>query len=154
MKDVRIVFLDFDGVLNFCGIFEKDFDEENVKNLNVILRRTDAKIVIISSWKVRYTLAEMCIKLGQGGVVGEVLGVAKKDFKEVFDDNVASRSVREYEILMWLKENKDKYNKIDFIILDDMEFYYDKLKDFLVPVDGSKGLTSEDVEKSCKIFGV
>ena len=56
-KDMKVIFLDVDGVLNSQQLFEKSedaqlisVDEENIKNLKKIVDATGAKIVLSSSW--------------------------------------------------------------------------------------------------------
>ena len=51
-KDMKVIFLDVDGVLNSQQLFEKSedaqlisVDEENIKNLKKIVDATGAKIV-------------------------------------------------------------------------------------------------------------
>ena len=50
----KIIFLDIDGVLNDCSALsiyaENAIDANMVNNLNLVLEKTGAKIVIISNW--------------------------------------------------------------------------------------------------------
>ena len=46
---MKIIFLDIDGVLNYNG--SQIIDEVCLSNLRYIVKETDARIVIISTWK-------------------------------------------------------------------------------------------------------
>ena len=53
---IKVIFLDVDGVLNDqasnskCG-FYTGIDDKKVKRLRAIVEATNAKIVLVSSWK-------------------------------------------------------------------------------------------------------
>ena len=87
---MRIVFLDFDGVLNSLN-WEKEighlnknnmtveeieqacFSPKLVENLNKLTTKFDAKIVVSSSWKDGRSLDELQIMLKKAGVTGDVI---------------------------------------------------------------------------------
>lgn len=54
---MRVVFLDIDGVLNYAGFKKRAFgyyfvDDEKIKLLKEIVDKTDAKIVLSSTWRL------------------------------------------------------------------------------------------------------
>ena len=62
MDDSNVVFLDIDGVLNDCTaigvLHENAIDILCIAVLNELLKRTDSKIVIISTWKDSYDIED------------------------------------------------------------------------------------------------
>jgi hypothetical protein len=110
----KIIFLDIDGVLNS----EKSarqfgtryrFAKPNVAALNEILRQTDARIVIASSWREAMMLSEIVGYLERDGVLaGRVAG--KTQFLQ---------KARGLEIDAWL--HSVPYAVSSFAILDDRD---------------------------------
>jgi len=83
---VKIVFLDFDGVLNSHLFMMKErlrdpsssggvagIDSEAVARLNAICARTGARVVVSSSWRYGHPLDELREILGGAGFVGEAI---------------------------------------------------------------------------------
>lgn len=83
---MKIVFLDFDGVLNSHLFMMKErlrdpstsggvagIDSEAVARLNAICARTGAVVVVSSSWRYGHPLVELREILGGAGFVGEVI---------------------------------------------------------------------------------
>jgi hypothetical protein len=130
----KIVFLDFDGVLN-CEKSVQElgtryrFSKPCVAALNLLLRKTGANIVVTSSWRDHWTLRENAEFLERDGVLsGRVLGKTP----------TLGEKPRGIEIDTWLKSAP--YVIESFVILDDrddMEMHSDRL----VRVDPSIGLT-------------
>ena len=60
---IRILFLDFDGVLNHPLTWgnrdDTVIDIDKVKRLNDLLTKTGAKIVVSSSWRFGHSINEM-----------------------------------------------------------------------------------------------
>jgi hypothetical protein len=110
----KIVFLDFDGVLNcdqsVCELGRRyKFWPASIKALNEILTRTEARIVISSTWREHWTLSENAACLERAGVVsGRVVGKTCVSDKE-----------RGIQIDSWLKGVP--YAVESFVILDDKD---------------------------------
>lgn len=51
----------------------KEIDTDKVLLLNEIVRRTDAKVVISSSWRKLYSIEELIIGLKGCGFIGEII---------------------------------------------------------------------------------
>ena len=91
---MKIIFLDIDGVLNYYG--SKIFDTHCVDKLRHIIKETNAKIVLISTWKV-------CLN------------------KKVFDE----ASDKEKEELLKLKYSLDTTFTNELEIIDITEDYFE-----------------------------
>lgn len=109
---MKIIFLDIDGVLNChyltIGNIIVDGGTLNtvlVEKLNTLIRETNAKVVISSSWRILNTQAEIIDMLQSAGFQGEVIGMTPR-----------SCNIRGVEIHDWLKSRNDVEN---YIILDD-----------------------------------
>lgn len=161
VKMKKIIFLDFDGVLNTYEFLDKlpkpkfsdyqgwknhdeTFKPENIENLNHIIEKTGASIVISSSWRRLYTLKQIKNVLKKNGFkyIESVI-----DFTPSFEAFWNAEYSRGAEIYRWLADN-DLYKKCNFVILDDnsdMSFLIDKL----IKTDPHKnGLTREDSERA------
>lgn len=109
----KIIFLDIDGVLN---VMSQEFDDYGqlfnpifVKNLADIIEKTNAKLVISSTW--RFSGREFMMNMWRHrNLPGEVID-ATPDLG--FNDNI----VRGDEIKAWLEKNIDKVD--NYCIIDD-----------------------------------
>ena len=160
----KILFLDFDGVLNshpyffenegavtYYGMsiplgalpFEREreaFDPKAVERLNRITGASGAKIVCSTAWRRAHDLVGLQELLALVGVEGEVI-----DTTPIMDN--FPRSV---EILTWLEQNASPEQS--WVILDDLEMH--GLQDRHVHTSFDNGLQDEHVEEALKILGV
>ena len=117
---MKIIFLDIDGVLNvmnplrdkYGSLFHKKF----VDNLVYIIEKTDAKIVISSTWRSS-GLSVMQEMWKSRNLPGEVIDVTKHDYEigsilKLDDDTIC----RGDEIAFWLDSHKEV---TDYVIIDD-----------------------------------
>jgi len=164
---MKVIFLDIDGVLNnindnitsgeildISTLFsESDIDIIFIKRLNQIINKTNAKVVISSSWRKSNRT-----KLGLS--IDELKAVFKnKEFKgEIIDftphlyrtkNGICQDRID--EIQYWLDHNLNVKN---FVILDDsfVKRFKDKFpNNFVYQVNG-EGLQEDQVEKAIKIL--
>lgn len=144
----KIIFLDFDGVL--CPIddsindvydrFGRMFNKECVDNFNTIISKTNAHIVIISSWRGYLSLRKLRKMWRRRKMAGEIVDITP-------DISIH----RGDEIDAWLTR---KCFKGVYVIIDDMDYrqFNSSHFDNLVTCNGRLGLTTEDVEKAIKIL--
>jgi len=161
----KIIFLDIDGVLNstevayqirkdginnngFGGFFKEPTEpthsnvcwgQELVDNLKYIIEKTNAKVVISSTWRVTHrwqTFPKMFALYGFPDI--EIIGATPKL-------NIA----RGYEIREWLHHNKDVEK---YVILDDNSDMLESQMPFFVKTDLHIGLTKENAEKAIDIL--
>lgn len=154
---MKIIFLDIDGVLNvycesrdeFGCTFHKHFED----NLRFIIEKTDAKIVVSSTWRME-GLDVMQQMWKKRGLAGEVI--------DVTPNLIDVTRIRGYEIDLWLKMNKH-LNVSNYCIIDDdddmtieqMPFFVKTSGNLSHPdhVDGGGyGLTKICAEKVVKIL--
>lgn len=161
---MKAIFLDVDGVLTheLCinGV-EKDLDEEKVLLLKKIIEETNAKIVLISSWRKfvdkpqknnpYYILEKM---LNRNNIEIYDRTSVMKSIKKVNDCKVSTveyKSKRGNEILKWVEENKPE----SYVIIDDSEknYYELGLEDHFIKTSYcDEGLKEEHVIKAIEIL--
>lgn len=122
-SDMKIIFLDFDGVMDTAyydhvlskeGLPESDsygtvFDPECVRNLKVIIDKTGADIVVSSSWKYFMTYEDFLEMWKYRGLPGFVTDVTPTP---------TVRRNRGDEIDAWLNECDVE---CQFVIIDDLD---------------------------------
>jgi phosphohistidine phosphatase SixA len=94
----KLILLDFDGVLNSFPFLvrEEDFtklDPEAIKCLNQIIKKTQAKVVISSAWRLCHTIEQLKDILKNVGFEGEIIDLTPR-----------TNGHRGCEILQWLED--------------------------------------------------
>lgn len=118
-SDLRVLFLDIDGVLNTRAYVERAgwspplgsagdvliIDPAAVEHLNFVVEQTGAVIVVSSSWRITYPLEVLTAMLEERGFRGRVYGATPE---------LPGRN-RSREIAEWLRDHP-----VDaFAIVDD-----------------------------------
>jgi hypothetical protein len=153
---MKVIFLDFDGVLNSTAFHEKQdyssfengeesrdnylswakhLDPVAVGRLNVLIEKTQAKIVISSSWRGGLNQRFLKDILEVHGFIGEIVGVTEH-----------LMGPRAREIQDWLLRNRVE----NFVILDDS--LDAEIRGHFVNTDFDVGLIDADVEKAVSIL--
>lgn len=150
---MKIVFLDVDGVLNNKRYIEKcyrrnghkpmsmyctPFDPYNLKNLAKIVRKTDAKIVLTSTWRLDDKhMAVLRARLAEYGL----------QIHDTTDSFIESG--RANQIIEWLRNHKyiENYIIIDDECFDISIFFKDKN---ILQINPEYGLTFGDRIKAIK----
>lgn len=135
----KILFLDIDGVLNnYSPYFKygeakskdeyyKEIYPELIEILNRIVKETDCKIVISSSWRIIFSVEEITAMFKIRNFNGEIIDSTPILWKE-----------RGLEIQEWLNNNKtEKFAIVD----DDTDMAH--LYSFLFKTEMKDGLTNE-----------
>lgn len=111
MREIKVLFLDFDAVLNTAATLERGelFERTNVEALNAILDSTDVSIVVTSMWRIAATCQELEALLVEAGVhaTNRVVGATP----------CLENCQRGAEIREWLKQTSEPV--MGFVILDD-----------------------------------
>lgn len=143
----RILFLDFDGVLNSDAFLLTVKNRDNpiallsrrkVALLNKIVEETGAKVVISSHWRYEFTIGEIRSILEELGFKGQIIGITP----------IIMGMPRGYEIHGWLSGFPGKR---EFVILDDQD-NMDFLSPHLIQTNSSVGLTDENVQQVINKF--
>ena len=150
---MKIIFLDVNGVLdsftNNAKMKNKDkhyFDWKCLYNLYILVKLTNAYIVVSSDWKrSKANMKKLQHALDFMGIGERVLGTTP--VVEVKNE-CYSYVDRGLEIKEYLANHECE----NFVILDDIKWNLDDLEDHLVLTHPSYGLTDEDVLKAREIF--
>lgn len=154
---MKIIFLDFDGVLNSrafenayppaqsVGLAPNDrwihaIDPAAVELLNGVVRGSGAKVVISSTWRRGFPIEKIRAFLVTRGFEGEVI--------DVTPSHVRAGAQRGDEIQAWL----DNHPEVTaFVILDDVDDMA-HLLDRLVRTDIATGLRAEHCTKALELL--
>lgn len=170
---MNVIFLDVDGELTYSE-YENDgtanIDLEKVKLLKEICNRTDAKVVITSSWRgsetytphIYYTLIDILTDCGID-VLGDAPYISAKlkenamthqtfTLDEIPYSQLEFGTGRAAEVQKWLSE----HDVDSFVILDDEDWNWEAYgyeSHWIRPTwYGNGGLKKEHVEKAVKIM--
>jgi hypothetical protein len=137
---MRVLFLDIDGVLNTDDLIEREKNSMCISGtmllyLKEIVQKTDAKIVLHSTWKnypeyVEYTRKRL----------------AEHDL-EIFDiaHQVKLSPSKAIDIREWLE---DRYGIDNWVVIDDDELYVENF----IKIDSKTGLTPKAVAEVVEFF--
>jgi|CXWL01.1.fsa_nt_gi hypothetical protein len=145
---MKIIFLDFDGVINNAFKWQTDnpdhFDRALVQNINSVILATGAKVVVSSDWRRGSTLLWLQDILDQHGFQGTIL-----DKTDDVDDSVSKtlQDDRVNQIQRWL----DQHDVVDrWIVIDDMVL---PLADAnFVKTNPALGFTDADAGKAIRLL--
>ena len=166
MNVLKLIFLDFDGVLNnqlwYVATRGKrvdestgkrivdDIDPKSIEYLNVLVNETGAKVVVSSTWRLSRVVKELQEILDRNGFQGEVIG--KTEDLRVAGSNYVLRG---NEIYHWLNKHTPEslgYDAINYIILDDDSDMLLWQKDHFFQTDPYCGLTPNLVWRAAKFL--
>ena len=150
---MKVIFLDFDGVVS---TFEKGWrlDEEKLSLLKEIIDKTNAKIVVSSSWKVGYDDVDKFIKTLGGRRKSETIENNGNMFQwfcnNIYDITDSNGFLRGDEIQRWIDAHKEEIES--YVILDDDSDVRENQLFNFVQTDGYEGITSREVKLCTKIL--
>lgn len=154
----KVLFLDIDGVLN--SNFWNDnhqreisdgilIDEQKIKLLAQLVKKTKAKIILHSGWRVwfddklnptRKEAQRLVEMLAMEGLA--IDGVTPDLTTEEIRRTKRFSMVKADEILLWLKEHEDVSA---WVVLDDLDLHNIQVEEYQVKPDQRVGLTMDDV---------
>lgn len=170
MDSNKIIFLDFDGVLNtehyqnllrYCRKPWQDkygalFDPDSVEQLKRIVDSTNADIVIESSWKYLglEAMQEMWMARNMPGHVIDLTPSSVSDSWLLSNDldemNPAMGHCKGMEISSWLADNASHDTK--YIIIDDEYVILDSQLPFFIMTNSYDGITEELADRAISIL--
>ncbi len=151
-KSNKIVFLDFDGVLNdypnhgdrtiqeVLDNFDKFIFDSKVKMLNKIVDDCNADFIIISYWRRHFTknkLSEFFKKKGFKGNIIDFTGLGGKEHKDRLDK---------------IKKCLEKYKPDSYVILDDSVIDETVDDPNHIRPEKTKGLEEKHIDKVISIL--
>ena len=166
----KIIFLDFDGVLNtehyqrllsYQGKAWRDeygalFDPEAVLQLRRIVEATNADIVIESSWKF-YGLEAMQEMWKERNLPGKILDITPSSVSDSWlltanldDIDPALGHCKGMEIASWLSDNASKEAR--YVIIDDECVIMESQSPHFLLADPYNGITAEIADKAISIL--
>ncbi len=166
----KIIFLDFDGVLNtehnqnkllYHGKAGKDkhgalFDPEAVAELERIVKETGADIVIESSWKY-LGLEAMQQMWKDRNMPGNVIDITPSSASDKWllnadlDDMDPGRSQwKGVEIASWIADNL--HEAAQYVIIDDEYVILDSQRSHFILTDSYDGITMELADRAIEIL--
>lgn len=158
MKPPKIIFLDIDGVLCTPQEFRKDyledlshgFNRECLDNLEWLIEKTGAKIVISSSWRNGSLNYIQDIFKARGFKNWKsIIGETERGRNMVFAGGaVYSFCPRGVEIKHWLENNEFE----SYVIFDDDSDMLLEQKDNFIQTNGQLGLNADDIIFAAKIL--
>lgn len=154
---MKVIFLDVDGVLNCemtkdtCSYY-LGIDDRLVKNLKEIVDKTDAEIVLCSSWKTHWHKEN---KSEQGNLGIYLDRKLRKQYLTILDKTQDHGSDRGHGIKNYLEANPQitSWCVIDDDIFDDYKtcgILNNLVKTTFYGIDG--GLQNEHIEKAISIL--
>ena len=120
----------------------RSVDPKCVQYLNEILEKSDAQVVVSSSWRYVHTIPALQKLLEIQGFKGEIIDITPIDVR-------GKNILRGDEIQAWLHLNLEFTD--GFVILDD-DTDTCHLSDHLVRTDKAVGLTAEDAQRALSII--
>lgn len=164
-----IVFLDIDGVLNSqqwlrergqaCRRIPRrgtayarecwDFDPKAVSRLNAFLELSGCEVVVSSTWRKLYELAELEDIFDAVGIHSKpLLGQTPDHSAQPIEDAVHSNRQRGAEIAAW----RETFGHVGpFVVFDD-DADMDAVEDHFVCILNAVGLQDEDVDEALRIL--
>lgn len=150
-EKIRVLFLDFDGVLNsvrsaiaFKSYKEHALDPVAVGMIRTLVEEHNLKIVISSTWRVLYSMEEFHSMF---------LTYHKWDTRNIIIDvtpYIPILKLRGYEIVSWLQNGMGKnYNVTDYIIIDDDSDMLSEQKEggHFIKTDHANGFSFENFQQ-------
>lgn len=161
----RVLFLDIDGVLNsnfWNDSHQKEIsdgtliDEEKIKILALLVKKTKAKIILHSGWRIWFdyelkplrTEAKRLVELLEKEGLS-IDGLTPDLTTEEIRRTKKFSLVKADEILSWLKLHD---NVTKWVVLDDLDLHNAQIEQHQVKPDQTLGLTLEDIGKAEKIL--
>ncbi len=168
----RILFLDFDGVLNNDESKEieivQEWDgkkwgadwirEHLVERLNEIIEATDALVVISSTWRRYWTKKQLQRILDERGFRGQVVGITP-----VIAEGPNARPLsyghkttkwpdRSNEVTEWIYAFTREFDLESHVVLDDRADLFQNESTNFVNTNSRIGITDEDVQAAIQFL--
>lgn len=164
---IKIVVLDIDGVIAIPDEEAEEWrlNKECQDNLEYIIKHTDAKIVISSSWR-KHTLEETITLMREKGFRfhDRIIGITIRAYHYIDKTQKIHLSIpRGVEIKQWIDTHIHSDNGVNFsrkkigqdyiyVILDDDSDMLLEQKDYFIQTKSFQGLTHTHADKAVEIL--
>lgn len=138
MMKMKVIFLDFDGVLNTNS--DREISNDKLKLLSELVSKTGADVVLSSSWRYGWNKPE----LNKPGTRIYRLKQLLKDNDIVIKDTIGLDLTKSIQIKNYLNTNMIS----NYIVLDDEPIDIVNL----VQTNGDVGLTQLDCQKASQLL--
>jgi hypothetical protein len=167
--NVKVIFLDFDGVLNSSewfmdnqklirestSLLQRGAAELNpvlIRRVLEIIEATGAAVVVSSSWRILHTRDELNEIFKQAGfpqMVDHIIDVTPRDRGQSYNET------RGREIEAWIKGYEEKNGRLDsYVIIDDDGDMLSHQRPLFVQTSWDFGILPKDVQQAIRILGV
>ena len=161
LKEIKILFLDVDGVLNSFKTLElDDVDKELVLRLGNIIQTTGCKIVLSTTWRLDAESKEKLFKAmrEKAGIpvssdMDKQPNVYMGDTGECSSDTLNFEAMRSEEIMDSLNDIGSRYKVTHWAAVDDMKLgincklqVIDGFEDHFCQTDGAEGMTKDNMD--------
>lgn len=149
---IPLIFLDIDGVLNdhelheysgCCGILPRC-----AHNLNIILQKTNANLVICSAW--RYMISNGAMTVRGFDYLLRTHGINAENRIDGYTPLDEQKKGRGMQITHYLIHHYKEFPK--YVVLDDVDDDITNHGHPFVKTNGKVGLTDEDSEKAVQML--
>lgn len=142
---MKVLFLDFDGVLNSGEYIEECqsgavISPKMVDYLSLIVRKTGCQVVVSSTWRIFHSVLELNCILREHGFIGSIYGTTP----------VHKDRARGNEIDEWLAAHPEVTS---YVILDDEQYDMNEHQlSRLIKTDFKTGLQRQHYERAVQLF--
>lgn len=163
---MKVIFLDFDGVLNSKKWFieraplmerggleypKSEFDPEAIDLLNYIIQQTGALVVVSSTWRLSKTTDQLQELLNSVGFNGRV--VDKTPSRLSYNKSIRGKEIKTWINVINLCDSQYSENRIErYAIVDDDRDMLESQLPFFVKTTFAEGLTKELADKIIQIL--
>ena len=151
---MKVIFLDIDGVLNTEAYRENpdvDYFDAPVSKIHMCLleylvRQTDAKVVLSSTWREYWENCET-----QSDPFGVYINRLFEKYGLAIFDKTPELRDRDEEIAEWLKLHKGQIE--NYVIIDDFDFEWSEENEkHLIKTNDETGLDEETVARAIRVL--
>ena len=149
---MKTIFLDIDGICNHNAWYKSqtyydkkyldpDIDPKVIERLNKLTNSKDVKIVISSSWKL------------SSGCFGRLERVGLDNIVDITPNMMFNVHAEQYCRGLEIQAYLDIHPEIDkYLILDDINDFYDEQQQYFLLIDYQVGFTEDDLNYCLKYF--
>ncbi|MCK5020109.1 MAG: hypothetical protein KAS32_23850 [Candidatus Peribacteraceae bacterium] len=143
---MKIIFLDIDGVLSSIDYMAEGIHihPDKIKHVTRIVKETDAKIVISSTWRFNHGVKEFNEWFYRLGLRG---------YNTIIGMTPDLPGIRGAEIETWIKNNDPRHEIESYVIIDDDSDFLDYQLPYHVKTQTHYGITIMEADKAIDILG-